>query len=306
MEAGCRSTEADCVVPAARITVSSYTVTAAGSRNAAATALKQPQTTESTVDGTASPIADGAVEPGLRCGPVTPDRDFGNFENFRDFLHSQSAEVTQLDDLTFPGSDGRKPGKSIIQGEDIRRLFPGNDHSLVQRRVPGAAAALGVVAFAGVIHKDSAHHLRSKREEVRTALPAHMPLIHQAKIGLVDKPSGLKRMIAALERHVMARQPAEFVVNERYQFVPRRFVPVAPIGKQRAHFFQPRPHHATPVCKEMLVANGADYSTPLDPILRMGVIAFGGNSRVLGRSKNLAGPRWPAHTSKTLNYGGTL
>jgi hypothetical protein len=100
--------------------------------------------------------------------------------------------------------------------------------------------------FASVIHKDAAHHPRSQSEEMRAALPAHLPVINQTEIGLIDKGRGLKRVTAPLVQHVMARQLAEFVVDEWYQFVSRRFIPVAPVGKQRTHFVNTRAHHATP------------------------------------------------------------
>jgi hypothetical protein len=60
----------------------------------------------------------------------------------------------------------------------------------------------------------------------------------------MDKRRGLKRMTASLLRHIAACQPAQLIVNERHQFIPRRFVSVAPIGKQSADFLCLWSHHA--------------------------------------------------------------
>jgi hypothetical protein len=60
-----------------------------------------------------------------------------------------------------------------------------------ERDTPCVAAALFDQARARVVNEYAAHHLRGDGEEVGAVLPAHLRLVNEAQVGVVDEGRGL-------------------------------------------------------------------------------------------------------------------
>ena len=67
--------------------------------------------------------------------------------------------------------------------------------------------------------QDSAHRLGGGAEEVRAVLPGLRGGIHQLEPRLMDERGRLEGVARAFPGHFMRGQAAQFVVNQRQQFV---------------------------------------------------------------------------------------
>ena len=65
-------------------------------------------------------------------------------------------------------------------------------------------------------------------------LPAHALVIDQSLVGLVDQRGCLQSVAHSLALHVVARQAAELVMDDRRQQGERTLIPVAPRPEKRA------------------------------------------------------------------------
>jgi hypothetical protein len=59
-------------------------------------------------------------------------------------------------------------------------------------------------------------------------LPINLPHIDKAKIGLVDESRGLESVPGAFCSHVSMCGHTELFVDERYQLLQCRFIPLSP------------------------------------------------------------------------------
>ena len=133
-----------------------------------------------------------------------------------------AAEETQLHDLARARINRREPVQRGVERDEVglRRAVGGQFDALGlgQRHalLLGAAAALGG-AGAGVVHEDAAHGARGHVVKVDAALPGHGLDIDQAQVSLVDQGGRAERVAAALAAHVLARQRAQMLVDQRHQ-----------------------------------------------------------------------------------------
>ncbi len=74
----------------------------------------------------------------------------------------------------------------------------------------------------GIIHEDATHHLRGDAEEMGAVLPGGGALIDQPQIRFVDEAGRLQGVIGAFSLEILARELAQFFVDERHQ-ASRRF-----------------------------------------------------------------------------------
>ena len=63
-------------------------------------------------------------------------------------------------------------------------------------------------------------------------LPLGVSLIDEPEIRLVDECSRLERVVGAFAAQIVTREPAQFVVNQRHQFLERRLVALAPVDQK--------------------------------------------------------------------------
>jgi hypothetical protein len=80
-----------------------------------------------------------------------------------------------------------------------------------------------------MIDKNAPHQLCSDRKEVCPVLPMRAFLINEPEIYFIDKRCSLQGVTGTFAPHVLVGQPAQFLINQRHQFLQRCLVPVAPV-----------------------------------------------------------------------------
>jgi hypothetical protein len=71
---------------------------------------------------------------------------------------------------------------------------------------------------------------------MRARLELDILLAYQAEISLVDESGGLEGVILALPAHIGVGEPVQLIVDKGKELLERRFVAVAPIGKEARDF----------------------------------------------------------------------
>jgi len=149
-------------------------------------------------------------------GPVPLNGAGSDFEDLRDLLDREAAEVAQLDDAGLAGTLSRETRESFVDGDNfvdpLRR-----DGELVVHfdALQAAGAALGAVG-ARVVDQNLTHDVGSEADEVSAAVPVDV-LAGEAEVGLADERGGLEGMVGALAAHVGLGDAMQLRVNERKQ-----------------------------------------------------------------------------------------
>jgi hypothetical protein len=94
------------------------------------------------------------------------------------------------------------------------------------------APALGGKVFAGMVHEDSAHQLRSDAEEVQAVFPMHGGMTGQTQVSFMDEGGPLQGVTGALTGKTLARQSPKLVINKRDEHFPGSSVAAAPAKEQ--------------------------------------------------------------------------
>jgi hypothetical protein len=63
---------------------------------------------------------------------------------------------------------------------------------------------------------------------MRAVLPVHILLIDQTQIGFVNQRCRLQRVAGSFAAKIPSRQPMQFLINQRQQFIARGFVAAVP------------------------------------------------------------------------------
>ena len=67
-------------------------------------------------------------------------------------------------------------------------------------------------------HEDATHGFRRRPKKVGAVLPGLILGANQPQPRLMDQRGGLKRVIGRFVRHLLSREFAELVINERQEF----------------------------------------------------------------------------------------
>ena len=97
------------------------------------------------------------------------------------------------------------------------------------------AAALAIISRSRMVHENPPHQTSGECQEMRAVLPADAAKVHQPDERLVHKCRCLQRVIIALAAHLQAGESAEFLMNDRYQFIERGTLAAAPGEQQLGH-----------------------------------------------------------------------
>ena len=130
------------------------------------------------------------------------------------FVHGQTAEISQLDDLRFSFVDSCQPPKRPIHRQHIHRR-PRTDGSEAGRR--NLAIALVGPTSASVVGENPAHLPGAQREEMGSILPVEFLQPGQPHVQLVDERSGLEDVSRPLVTHAAPSRAVELAVNARRQ-----------------------------------------------------------------------------------------
>ena len=117
--------------------------------------------------------------------------------HLRGFLHRQSAEETQLDDLGLICVQRVEFLQGRIQRDDVHRLLVRDRHGVFEQNFLTCAAAPRRVMFAGVIQQD-APHLGGRDGEKMSPAVQRRTLVDQADVRLVNQRCRLQRVFATL------------------------------------------------------------------------------------------------------------
>lgn len=81
---------------------------------------------------------------------------------------------------------------------------------------------------AGVIDKNASHQLSRNPKKLRSIPPIHSLLIEDFEIKLVYQSSGLQGVFATFMAEITRREPVQFIVDERHQFLECFLIAVGP------------------------------------------------------------------------------
>ena len=121
-----------------------------------------------------------------------------------------------------------------------KSLSPRQVDALVERRLLELAAASRLRER---VDEDAAHHLRGHAEEVRAVLPAHLRLVDEPEVRLVDEGRGLEGVADALAPQVAGGEPPQLRVDERQQVFEGRALAFGEAQEQPCYFMLRRRGH---------------------------------------------------------------
>jgi len=146
-------------------------------------------------------------QPGLRQTPVPQHALLRDLQNGSRLLHAQPPEEAQFHHARLARIDLGERIERLVHSHDIRVRFRRGHPSLLQRDPGSAAAALGGLAGAGMVHQDAAHDLGAGGQEMRTVVPVGPPGVDQPQVGFIDERRGLECVARRLGRHVVLGDP---------------------------------------------------------------------------------------------------
>jgi len=133
-----------------------------------------------------------------------------------------------------PGIDARELIERSIERDELALSRLNGPDAVVQRHLHPGSGTLGRLLFAGVIDKDSAHHLRRHREEVRAILPGDAVLPHEPHERLMHQRGGLQRVVGPFAAQIRAGPPLQLAVDDPRQIVAGLQIATAPCFQQAA------------------------------------------------------------------------
>src|SRR5262249_17931059 len=144
------------------------------------------------------------------------DRDV---ERLGRLFHAQPAEEAQLHHLTFACVHYGQRAERLIERQQTFIPLWTHHHHFNERNLVSRAAALPAATVTREVYERVAHQARGGGKKESAVFQRRLIGVNQPQIGFVDERSGLQSMASAFTTHVVFRQPAQFVVNERHQFV---------------------------------------------------------------------------------------
>ena len=106
-----------------------------------------------------------------------------------------------------------------MHGQQSRRSERQRQCAILRAFVLHAAAAFERLSPARAFDKNAAHRFRRGRKELRAPCPASLLFSGQAQPGFMNQRGGLESLAGALARHLVRGQLAQFLINEREQFL---------------------------------------------------------------------------------------
>jgi len=162
---------------------------------------------------------DFVEKPRAGVGPVivrSPSRDVHRFGGF---LQGQANEVTQLDQFGFLLISGGESVERLVDGQYLVPCGSGGKIGLVKFDSLLAAAMTHGSLAPGAFDEDAPHRLGGGGEEMAPAIEFRVGIAHEPKPGLVDERRGLQRVARRFPRHFGRRQLAQFLIDQRQQFI---------------------------------------------------------------------------------------
>jgi hypothetical protein len=128
-----------------------------------------------------------------------------------------SAEEAQLHDARLARIHGGQPLERLVERQQFLGAIVRKQQALLERDVPGAAAATLRLPSARVVNENASHHPGSDGEEVRPVAPVDAIEVDHAHVRLVRECGRLQGVFAPLAPHVGASETTQLVVHDRHQ-----------------------------------------------------------------------------------------
>lgn len=159
------------------------------------------------------------IEPGAGVSPPTLGSGPGNAKDGCSLFDGEAGEVAEFDEFGFIFVERGEFFQGVADGEKflIRRRsdnfeFVDIDALLIAAVAEGAFAA-------GAFYENPAHRFGGGTEKVGAVLPRLLIGGDQAEPGFMYEGGGLKSVAGRFVRHSVGREFAQFVVDERKQFI---------------------------------------------------------------------------------------
>jgi hypothetical protein len=167
--------------------------------------------------------------------PGALDRGGRVTHHLRGFLHRQSSEESQLDDLGLIGIERLELLQRGIQSDDVDRLLVRDRHGVLEQDFLTRAAAPRRMMLARVIEQDASHLGRRYCQKV-SAVFERRTLVDKADVGFMNQGRGLQGVLATLAAEVGAGQTMQLVIHQRQELVDGVFIATSQIPQQARDF----------------------------------------------------------------------
>ena len=132
-------------------------------------------------------------------------------------LDAEAPEIPQLHHLTLARVERFECEERVVERHETRIRHRTDKERVIQRHSRYAAAPFLAALRARRIDQDPSHRPRRHRKEVGAVLPADLIDLDQAQVGFVHERRRLQRVPRPLPAHVMQREPAQLLVDQRDQ-----------------------------------------------------------------------------------------
>jgi hypothetical protein len=154
-------------------------------------------------------------------------------KNIGRFLYRQATKKPQLDDTALLRINTRQRIQGIVNchDRDVPRLrrrqlwIERHSHCVMP-------SALSSCSPACVLHQNATYQMGGNAEEMRAALPLHIALVDELKVGVVHERRCLECVTRPFPAQMMVSEAAELDVHGVNQVVPRLLISPTPCDKQ--------------------------------------------------------------------------
>ena len=162
---------------------------------------------------------DFLIEPGPGERPMTFGRRDRVAENLRGLFEGQANEETQLDQFGFLLVERGQLFQSVVHGQKlvVRDALRDLDVHHVQAFLIAAVTPRELAA--GVVYEDTTHRFRGGGEEMVPTPILAVRLTDQLQPRLMHQGGGLERVAGGFVGHLVRRQSAQFLINQRQQLI---------------------------------------------------------------------------------------
>src|SRR6266568_542072 len=102
--------------------------------------------------------------------------------------------------------------------EHLVLLRPGHEVSFLEADALLTAAVAEPPFAPGVFYQDTPHGFGRGGKEMAASLPVRLAIADEPQPGFMDQRSGLKRLAGGFLGHLMRRETAKFLIDQREQF----------------------------------------------------------------------------------------
>ncbi len=193
-------------------------------------------------------------EPGLGVAPLALDRAFRQIQDLRNLRLSETGKETEFHDFRLLSGEPLKLFEGFIELQNNFVLGRSGDLNLLQRDLLGVLAVPHTEPAAGAVYEDMSHGFGGGAEEMPAVLPSLILIADQPQISLMHQGGSLQSLSGRQEGHFVGSESAQFLIDQREQFVSGFAVAVLDPLEDLGHIA-----HATKLnCEQRLIEAQTD------------------------------------------------